>query len=197
MNLSVAFKEWSQVCEALGTGRQSIILRKGGIREGRAGFAFEHDQFVLFPTLFHEQSERVRAERSPGAQKPGKPDYQPGDEIKIKYWAQLDLIWTLTLWDTVSLLEPFHIWSSATIRERFDWAQSTGDPPAIRAALVRIYKLGKPRAINYRREYGGCRSWLNLPPVSQAARNDSRPVLNDDAFADVRQHLKKIVGSPH
>ena len=28
---SVGFKEWALVCQALGTGRQSIILRKGGI----------------------------------------------------------------------------------------------------------------------------------------------------------------------
>jgi hypothetical protein len=32
---SVGFKEWAIVGEALGRGRQSIILRKGGIAEGR------------------------------------------------------------------------------------------------------------------------------------------------------------------
>jgi hypothetical protein len=32
---SVGFKDWAIVCEALGRGRQSIILRKGGIGEGR------------------------------------------------------------------------------------------------------------------------------------------------------------------
>jgi hypothetical protein len=37
---SIAFKEWAIVCEALGRGGQSIILRKGGIAEGREGFSF-------------------------------------------------------------------------------------------------------------------------------------------------------------
>jgi hypothetical protein len=55
---SVGFKEWALVCEALGTGRQSIILRKGGIAEGRDGFSFQHREFFLFPTFFHEQLER-------------------------------------------------------------------------------------------------------------------------------------------
>jgi hypothetical protein len=32
---SVGFKEWAIVGEALGRGGQSIILRKGGIAEGR------------------------------------------------------------------------------------------------------------------------------------------------------------------
>jgi hypothetical protein len=49
------FKEWSLVCDALGAGAQSVILRKGGIHEGRGGFWWKHDRFFLFPTHFHEQ----------------------------------------------------------------------------------------------------------------------------------------------
>ena len=37
-----------------------MIIRKGGIAEGRDGFAFRHREFFLFPTFFHEQVERVR-----------------------------------------------------------------------------------------------------------------------------------------
>ena len=54
------FKEWALVCDALGRGEQSIILRKGGIAEGRTGFRFQHDEFLLFPTLFHEQVARLK-----------------------------------------------------------------------------------------------------------------------------------------
>ena len=48
------------VCDALGRGEQSIILRKGGIAEGRKGFSFRHREFFLFPTFFHEQVTKVR-----------------------------------------------------------------------------------------------------------------------------------------
>ena len=194
MNLSAAFKEWSLICEALGSGRQSIILRKGGIREGRAGFAFEHDQFALFPTLFHEQAERVRVEFPPAGENGGIPEYKPGDEVEINYWAQLHSAWTLTLWDAVCLLEPFHVWSSTTIRERFDWPQSVDDEPSIKMALVRIYKLGKTWKINYRREYGGCRSWLKLPAPPQADWKKRKPVIDDGTFTDIESSLKKIAG---
>ena len=57
---SVGFKEWALVCEALGRGEQTVLLRKGGIAEGRAGFGFRHSEFFLFPTFFHEQIEKVR-----------------------------------------------------------------------------------------------------------------------------------------
>ena len=48
---SVGFKEWAIVCEALGRGEQSIILRKGGIAEGRDGFSFRHRGVLSFPDL--------------------------------------------------------------------------------------------------------------------------------------------------
>src|SRR5207244_11867275 len=57
---SVGFKEWSLLCDALGRGRQSVILRKGGIAEGRGGFSFRHREFFLFRTFFHEQVAKVR-----------------------------------------------------------------------------------------------------------------------------------------
>ena len=57
---SLGFKEWALVCAALGEGRQSVIIRKGGLAEGRDGFAFQHREFFLFPTFFHEQLARVR-----------------------------------------------------------------------------------------------------------------------------------------
>ena len=36
--------------DALGRGEQIIILRKGGIHEGRGGFQVDQPEFWLFPT---------------------------------------------------------------------------------------------------------------------------------------------------
>ena len=64
---SIGFKEWAVVCDALGRGEQTILLRKGGIAEGRNGFGFHHAEFFLIPTFFHEQVVKVRM---PGAEIP-------------------------------------------------------------------------------------------------------------------------------
>ncbi len=56
----IAFKEWQVVCDALASGRQTILLRKGGIHEGREGFSFAHESFFVFPTRFHAQGDQVR-----------------------------------------------------------------------------------------------------------------------------------------
>ena len=57
---SVGFQEWALVCEALGSGEQCILIRKGGIAEGRNGFGFRHTEFFLFPTFYHEQVGKIR-----------------------------------------------------------------------------------------------------------------------------------------
>jgi hypothetical protein len=48
---SVGFKEWSFVCDSLAQGVQTLILRKGGIHEGRGGFEWKHQELLSFPHL--------------------------------------------------------------------------------------------------------------------------------------------------
>src|SRR6476646_1534337 len=96
---SVGFKEWAAVCEALGRGRQSIILRKGGIAEGRDGFSFKHREFFLFPTWFHEQPEKV-------TEFPIETPIDNGVRLTIRYAATLEFSHTITLWDVAEALVP-------------------------------------------------------------------------------------------
>ena len=77
---SVGFKEWALVCEALGRGEQTIMLRKGGIAEGRDGFSFRHREFFLFPTFFHEQVAKVRGG-------PADLPQATAGEIEIRFFA--------------------------------------------------------------------------------------------------------------
>jgi len=60
--MKTAFKEWAVVCRALGTGRQVLILRKGGIGEQAGKFRPEHCEFLFFPTGFHQSTEQVLPE---------------------------------------------------------------------------------------------------------------------------------------
>ena len=66
---TVAFKEWAAVCDALAAGRKTIILRKGGIHEGRDGFRVAHREFWLFPTHFHQSSDSLIPEAQPFAER--------------------------------------------------------------------------------------------------------------------------------
>lgn len=153
--MSTAFKEWAIVCEALGSGRQSIILRKGGIAEGRAGFAFAHGEFFLFPTWFHEQVTKTTL--PPETTLPDQLD----EQIEIRYSATLE--WTRLVTDSSKLdqLRDFHILDESVVRERFLYDDTQG----LHVALVRIFRLDPPRRIPMEKKFGGCRSWVELPEL--------------------------------
>ena len=146
------------MCDALADGRQDLILRKGGIHEGREGFSFAHQEFLLFPTRFHAQGERVRVETEAPA-----PEWQDGEEVRLEYRVKVSEAVTLTDWDEVKKLDDRHIWTEETIRERFDWEGKGMNTGSIHCAFVAVEKLPKPVIFTYEKKYGGCRSWVEVP----------------------------------
>ena len=184
------------VCDALENGEQSIILRKGGIHEGRTGFSFKHEQFVFFPTLFHEQVKHLKGNQSQTHCNKQDSEHQIGDRITIKCWAQLKFVWNLTCWETIKKLDAYHIWTMKTVRDRFEWSESVGSQPGIKMALLRTFKLKQPWHIQYQKKYGGCRSWLKLEGFEEKLRESSTPVIDNHQYELILQKLKEIAGSP-
>jgi hypothetical protein len=176
---SVGFKEWALVCEALGTGRQSILLRKGGIAEGRAGFGFRHSEFFLFPTFFHEQVVKVR---NSGTKIPKAVQ----GEIEIRYFARLEAETEIGSWPTVARLEPFHVLADAVVRERFDYGKA-----GLHAALVRVFRLTPGWIFPDAPAFGGCRSWVQLPEIPAETR--LQPVLTDEKHAEVAGAFRAVL----
>lgn len=156
--MQTGFKEWQVVCDALAQGRQTVILRKGGIHEGRGGFSFAHDRFFLFPTRYHVQPDQVR-EGSPEA----LPEWKEGDLVGIRHLVHVPMALTLTDWQAVEALEPFHIYSPQTVRERFDWEGRGMSSGSIHVALAGVWQLPQVWEFPYEKRMGGCRSWIELP----------------------------------
>ncbi len=170
---SAGLKEWAIVCEAMGRGEQSIILRKGGIAEGREGFGFRYPEFFLFPTFFHEQVEQVRVR---GADIPMAKE----GKIEIRFFAKLITATQVTSWETVAALESFHVLQPAVVRERFDYDNT----PGLSVALVRVFRLAPNWIFPDAPRYGGCRSWVTLPKQSSELRFE--PVLT------VEEHDRRV-----
>lgn len=182
------FKEWQVVCEAIQNGTQSIILRKGGIHEGKSGFTFGSvDEFLLFPTKFHAQGDFVKAEDSFS---PGK-EWEIGDEVVLDTLCKVEKTIELKNWEEVATLSSHHIWTEKTIRDRFDWEGKGMATGLIHLALIRAYKLEEPIKLTYTKNMGGCRSWVELPSLPSIAEtsNKGTPVLTDEAFSELRQTL--------
>lgn len=185
--MQTAFKEWTVVVDALEQGDQILILRKGGIREGKAGFQVVADSFWLFPTQFHQQREAVidTAQARYDQIRPATAD-EP-TPISIQSYAQVCETKELDDWDVVARLKSQHIWRDEVIRERFEWGQKRG----IFALVVRVFRLPEPVLVPMRPQYGGCRSWTDLePPISTKL---AQPVLDEAAFEQQLKSFHQLV----
>jgi hypothetical protein len=180
---SFGFKEWAIVCEALGRGAQSIILRKGGIAEGRDGFSFQHREFFLFPTWFHEQLEKVREDEI-------EIPKQPAGTIGLKFFAKLELVRMIASPEVAVALEPLHILTAEVVRERFEYDQA----PGLHVGLVRVFRMIPAWTFPNEKKYGGCRSWVPLPQWPSDLRFE--PVLSDAQHDAVVEKFNAIIGKP-
>ncbi len=176
--MSIAFKEWALVCEALGRGDQSVIIRKGGIAEGRDGFQFKHPSFFLFPTLFHEQLERTVLPLGTPL-----PHLDPLT-VKIELYAEVKWTALVSDWEVVARLAPFHIWREEIVAERFRY----DEPQGVHVALLRVHRLAKPWTFPNSSAFGGCRSWLDLPEIP--AEIGWSPVIDNAKHAKLAGDLR-------
>ena len=176
------FKEWTLICDALGGGTQSIILRKGGIAEGRAGFRFEHPEFLLFPTLFHEQVKKLRLPADTALPAP-----RADGQIEVRLAARVEWTQDIADWEKVRALAPFHIWQDSEIEKRF----RQDDNAMVSLAFVRISRLSEPFIFPDSPRYGGCRSWIELPelPASIALI----PVLDDATHGGRESQIRALL----
>lgn len=176
----MAFKEWAVVCEALGIGRQSVILRKGGIAEGRDGFAFLHREFFLFPTRFHETLKKTTL--PPGFALPAERE----GEVEIRFTAKIEWACFLSDPEQLARLSDFHILSREVVEERFRF----GGPPGIHIGFARIYRVSSPWILPMEKRFGGCRSWVELPASPEVSMES---VLSEEENQRRSESLRELL----
>ena len=88
-------KEWGAVVNALAEGDQTVIFRKGGLKDGKGGFKLESRQFGLFPTVYHpkELDGTVSTEASKKFVDAKVPDMKRGEEVPISVVAEVTGAW--------------------------------------------------------------------------------------------------------
>lgn len=162
--MAVAFKEWALVCEALGRGDQSVILRKGGVSEGKRGFGFDHPEFHLFPTWYHGQLEKIRI---PGAVLP----VQDRERVSLSHTVTVEWSGRVPDLEAALRLEPLHVLDQSVIRERFVYDTDSGSLGGIgiHVAFVRVFRIEPSLVLPMDKAFGGCRSWIELPENAPSA----------------------------
>jgi hypothetical protein len=184
----VAFKEWAVVVDALSRGDQIIVLRRGGISEDPGGFTIEHERFLLYPTLFHQQRELVQR----GAQDRYDliaPRLSPS-QVSIECMVEMADWKPITSAAAALALRNQHVWRDEVIMERLERAGEG----SLYAMAVRVFRLPLPVVLPIQPHYGGCRSWVELD-VDVDVRG-AQPVLGDRDFAAKLQQFEEILVRP-
>ncbi len=181
---SIAFKEWAGVVAALADGRQSLILRKGGIAEGPRGFAPEHSEFWLYPTHVHEAEQGLRT-HSAGALDAAAA--HPA-RVPIDVLVAVESIGYASRFETLTALEPLHVWTAETVRKRFDYKR-----PGLWVLGVRALRRGEPAWVEATAEQAGCKTWVELGraidlTASTAAVYDDTHARRMAAIADALEN---------
>jgi hypothetical protein len=147
-SLDVALKEWQVVCHALESGRQILLLRKGGIFEAKRGFEAKHQEFLLIPTQLHQQRGMLKDEALAGmqvrAEEPAQVRISAAgvvtDVVRVESRGQIDEI------------DDQHIWTAPLIDMRFNYKPKN----PLYLLLVRAYRLAEPVTIDNTPAYAGC-----------------------------------------
>lgn len=171
---SIAFKEWSIICDVLARGDQTLILRKGGIEEGRDGFRVAHNRFWLYPTRFHASRDQLAPALHPLLDDRPPAPAAPG-EISLALLAEVTRVVQLDSLDQALRLSGLHGWSDDTVTARFHYRR-----PGLFLLIARIHRLAEPHRVIETPDYAGCKSWVQLDHGYDTT--GLTPVLTDAQF---------------
>jgi len=187
--LTTALKEWAVVQRSLLEGHQIILLRKGGLIEESGDFDLRAEQFLLYPTYAHE-TERDGDVQPCFGQWLREEEARKTLPTEIRIEAAAEVSDVVRVDDRAKLLRlaPQHIWSPQFIHGRYDWEPYK----PVFVLLLRAYTLAAPVVLPVLRQYGGCRSWVEMAePVSTAG---AAPAVSDERYERRRALTLRLLG---
>jgi hypothetical protein len=165
----VGLKEWATVCHALESGRQAVLLRKGGIYESAGEFELENREFLLFPTYLHQNARMLK----PDARETLEIRTAEPDQVRITAAGVVTDIVRVRSRTQMDALDAEHVWAAPLIDMRFSYRP---DNP-LYLLIVRAYRLHQPVLIDNTAGYAGCKSWVPLDQPLETG--GALPVLDD------------------
>ncbi|MBB5164650.1 DUF1802 family protein [Mycobacterium sp. AZCC_0083] len=180
---ATALKEWSAAVHAMLDGRQTVLLRKGGIGEKR--FNLAASEFVFFPTVAHGHAERVRPEHRDLLDAAASDSTET--EVMVRAGAKVVAAIAVNRPDGLEEIEQTHIWTAESVRaDRLDFRPRH----LLTVLVVQARPLIEPVRLPREPAYAGCVSWVDLP-----VRPDwGDPVHDDAALAAIAERVRASVG---
>ncbi|MGB0972927.1 MAG: DUF1802 family protein [Mycobacterium sp.] len=182
-----ALKEWSAAVHALLDGRQTVLLRKGGVHEKRFEVAPEvaTSRFLLFPTVAHSHARRVRPEYQDVLEPAARDSTE--DAVLLRAGARVVAAVEVNRPEKLDNIAQLHIWTADSVRsDRLDYRPRH----RLTVLVVSAVPLRKPVWLERTPYHRGCSSWLQLPVHAEWAA----PVHDEDVLHNIAEMVVGSVG---
>jgi hypothetical protein len=188
---SPALKEWSAAVHALLDGRQTVLLRKGGIAEKR--FAVAAPEFLLFPTVAHSHRERVRPEHRDLLALAAADSTETA--VTIRAAAKVIAAIEVNRPEAIEQIADLHIWTADSVQaDRLDFRPKH----RLTVLVVQARPLIAPVELVRVPAFAGCKSWVDLTSDDTALRtrgaHEDGPVHDDATLQRVAERVRASVG---
>ena len=181
-----AFKEWKAACDEMRDGRQTVLIRKGGIREENDVFEMTDREFFLLPTYEHQKSALLKPDAVKKLEQIQSISRNP-NEIVIEAYVVVEEILTCVSEDKINSLADEFPWNEDYVKMRFDF--NPYDP--LYVLLLRVYSLPTAVTLPVIKDYVGCKSWVTLE--RNISLEGLQPALSDREHVARREKINKIL----
>lgn len=163
-------KEWNATIEALGQGKQTILIRSYGTTS---------DSFLLYPTVSYANKddflEGFQPEYKSFVEENALPDRE-GDKVAIKYYATVEKIIEKSP-SAVSRLQKNYIWTSEHVRNYLKGKKA-------QVWVLRVYTLKKPYMT---KPTPGAIKYANLK--ENISLKGIQPIMSDSDFKTLSDEI--------
>lgn len=167
--ITKCLNEWNATIEALGQGKQTILIRK---------YNTTLNEFLLYPTVSYAKKDNFldsfQEDEKSFAKKNALPK-QEEDKIEIKYYAKVEEIIEKPS-TRIGTFNDFHIWTRNHVKSYL------GKKPAY-IWLLRVYELNEPVMLSR------TRGMLYANVSEQVSLDGIKPILSDEQFNKIKNEI--------
>ncbi|MBS6828084.1 MAG: DUF1802 family protein [Methanobrevibacter smithii] len=163
--ITKCLNEWNATLEALGQGKQTILIRKYGTTL---------NEFLLYPTVSYANKEDILD--SFQDKEFVKNNLLPNgdDGYKVKYYATVEEVIDKPS-TRIGSFNKFHIWTRDHVKNYLGRKEA-------KIWILRVYKLDKPQIL--KRNMG-----MIYANVDKSIKLEGKPIIPDDEFNKLKEDI--------
>jgi len=166
--ITKCINEWNATIEALGQGKQTILIRKYGTTL---------NEFLLYPTISYANKEDILDSFQDYYKDFVKNNLLPAGEnrtYELKYYATVEEVIEKPS-SRIGAFNKFHIWTRDHVKNYLGRKEA-------KIWILRVYKLNKPQML--KRSNGMLYANVNKP-----VKLEGEPVISDDEFNKIKEDI--------